>query len=759
MDNKRINRFMIAAYIFFIAYMYSIPLLWADVSRPASLPINEPLQVTSEAEPVLYGSVSRDGKLLVYTAQRGDFTDLWLRSANPETETILPEQLTFDPASETSPVFSPNGRYIAYVGTGYDVKGDIYILDLKSRDKEPRRLTGRDTEDGAPCFAPDNRTIFFHQARSSSDTRVVVRMDFTSDEPSAFPVETGGDSSFPAVSPDGRKLAFVSYRNDLGGDIFVSDVDGKNLKQLTEGDALDIYPAWGQDSELVFFSRVFIDTNLDGKVSLQDNAVLFRASTAAFSLSGVPSAYPITSASYSSISPVVVVSNVFFLSDRNGITNVFVLPKDGEIPTLDTAQKQFALAREINNKIPPDLNLTILAYFRVLEAFSRDKELAGKATFLIGQNFQKLGFKRAAQRAYQLTAEQYNFVQPEASLSRIALSVINAQIQWESSMTASEKEKTLETVFAELDDIEKQYSNVDIVHDRVLIEKALLLLNMAKDADSFTEAIDLLAKVRKGDDEISRATKAESMVIKAQAYEQLGQADRVYPTYLEVVDRYSDVEEWADKAIEAILDMVLAQEDLTTLEERVGKLQNIARENKEKRPRLAMAALNRVGDIYYDEDEWAQAKAAYREVLNNFLQINTQTAAARLALAEINYKEERFRKALDLYEKEMGKRKPYEDNVYRLARVGYIQKSIEAGEFLYRIGEIASSRTLFKDLITYDSTIIEAHRGYIKCAAAQNQIKPVLKDYQKMLEKESENPVIIYATGLCMTYLNTNTRE
>lgn len=754
MDNQRINSFIISALFFFISCLFHASLLLADISRPTTLPVNEPLQVTSEAEPVLYGSVSQDGKLLVYTAQRGEFLDLWLRSAEPAVKPILPQQLTSDPANETAPVFSPNGRYIAYVGTGYDVKGDIYILDLKSRDKEPRRLTDRDTEDGAPCFASDNRTIFFHQVKSGTGIRVIVRMDFKTDKPSAFLIDTGGDSSFPAVSPDGRKLAFVSYRNDPGGDIFVSDIDGKNPMPLTDGDDLDLYPAWSQESRFVYFSRFFIDTNRDGQVNLQDNAVLFRSGVPASIFSGAPPAYPITSASYSSISPVVIGEKVFFLSDRKGVTNVWVLPEDGEIPTLDSASEQFALAQKIADKVPPDLSLTILAYFRVIETFSRDKEFAGRASFEIGQLFRKLGFTRAAQRAFQRTAVQYESVQPESTLSQIALSVINTENQWDSSVTASEKENALEIGFSQLDNIAARNSHVDIVQDRVLIEKARLLLNLAKDADSLVQAIDLLSKVRAGNDKLSRTAKAESMVLKARVFEQLGQADRVYPIYLEVVDRYSDIEQWADKAVDMILDMALAQEDLATMEERVGKLQNIASQNKEKRPRLAIAALNRVGDIYYNEDEWAQAKAAYSRVLNDFSEINTQTAAARLSLAEINYKEERFRKALDLYEKEMGERRPYEDSIYRLARVGYIQKSIDAGEFLYRIGEVASARTLFKDLITYDNSIVEAHRGYIKCAAAQNEIEPILKDYKEQLKKEPDNPVIIYAAALCMTYLN-----
>ncbi|UCF95001.1 MAG: PD40 domain-containing protein, partial [Desulfobacterales bacterium] len=131
--------------------------------KPYRLPVSEPEQITSEAVPVLYGAVSRDGQWLVYASGREEFTDLWLRSADPSV-VVLPRRLTSDPADEIAPTFSPDGRYVAYVGTSYDVKGDIYVLDLKAETSKPARLTGRDTEDGFPCFTPDGRTLYFHQA-------------------------------------------------------------------------------------------------------------------------------------------------------------------------------------------------------------------------------------------------------------------------------------------------------------------------------------------------------------------------------------------------------------------------------------------------------------------------------------------------------------------------------------------------------------------------------------------------------------------
>ena len=57
----------------------------------------------------------------------------------------------------------------------------------------------------------------------------------------------------PAQSPDGRRIAFTSYRDFVNYEIYVMDADGGRPENLTLHQAYDASPAWSPDGERIAF--------------------------------------------------------------------------------------------------------------------------------------------------------------------------------------------------------------------------------------------------------------------------------------------------------------------------------------------------------------------------------------------------------------------------------------------------------------------------------------------------------------------------
>jgi len=746
------NALKIFSFLFFYLFGFT-----EDIS--ASLlktPVNLASQITAETDHVHSIDVSSDGKYLVYSLEKNGLSDLWVRSADPNI-VLLPRKLTNGPGKESCPAISPDGTRVAYVGTSHDVKGDIYVIDLNNQDFKPLRLTGRNTEDGAPCFSPDGHLLYFHQKKTVHAPHELcfialkrIQEKETHVLPKTETLHLKTDASSPSVSPDGNKIAFVSFQNNPLGSIKIYDFHTKKISIISDKHAINFSPEWSQNGKWVLFSKISIDTDNDGKLTSNDNAFICKKDITNNNRIEIP----LTSVRDTSFSPKRTQSGFFFLSLNKGIQNCWYLPLSGRIPTLEPAEKQVNFAHQIALRVPFDPYLTILSHYKVLDRPYINKQLKAASAYEILLILHQMKKNNAALQICQLINKNYKTIEPFSSLSKIKKRIIEANKKIAETTHPEDKKKYI----TRLDlDLQKIVKNAPLkISFRAIIENVKVLLKYGDHSNDLLLALNHLNSLLKThtiNKQSLRNEIAEALLLKAEIYRHMGNSKALNPILERIVTDFYDLTPFSSEAVTRILDYSVESIRTDSISKHILFLRQLSSKNEHKIPLISIGALIRMGDIYYNHNAWEKAKSVYTEVIETYPDYKYQTAPAKLALAEILYKEERFKKAIDLYEKEMDSRS-YDDVIYRLARKSYIRKSIGAGEYQYRLGEIASALKTFHELILYDAHIVEAHRGYIKCKVALGKKNEALQKYNDLVKNHPNNPVYIYSQALCLTYMD-----
>jgi tetratricopeptide (TPR) repeat protein len=711
---------------------------------PRRLDVNLPEQASFETGAVQQADVTPDGMWLAVSRLSAGYAELWLRPLDPAAK-ALPRRLAPALADRLSPALSPDGRRLAFVGLEDDVKGDIYLLDQTKPEAAPVKLTGRDTEDGAPVFSPDGRTLYFHQRLPGESARRIVALDVAAAHAAPRVIETGGDASEPAISPDGRKLAFTSARAGASA-VYVQDLPGGAPTRLTSSPDVETAPRFGLDGKRVFFVSAPATGPAGGLKSVIASADAIRPGGPALAL---------TSAQAEDRAPVLAGGRLFFLTARNGPMNLWSLPLEGEIPAR-AADELKALADTLAAQTPVDRHLTILAYGRAADAAtgSGDKALAAQALYAQGRQYESLGLAAEALAAHKAAAALN--AEPQSGFARIRAVLLDEAAARAQALNDKGRRQALDAALSALAALRSaDRTPADLaVSCQAGLERARLLMDQGGDSKALVEALRVLdAELAAPGHTPEQA--AEALFLKAETFARIGQIQAVLPLYAQVIREHPEDGPWADLAVSRVLDQTLAGAG-KKYEDRAQALVLLSEQYRTNLPKLSLGAQNRLGDVYYAADEWAKAKDAYRQSIDTARetpQVATQLAAARLALAEILYREERFHQALDLYETEMAAR-PYEDRLYRLAKAAHLRKSVAAGDYLLRIGEVPSARAIFGALLRDDPDFVPAHRGLIRASAALKTIPATLADYRAKLAQQPDNATLLYATGLTMTYLD-----
>jgi Tol biopolymer transport system component len=159
------------------------------------------------AKPGLYSRphLSPDGKLLVLNATSGGKTDLWIYDWQRDSMT----RLTFGDGFFTMPVWSPDGRFVAFKASG---RGIFWIR--ADGTTKPQPLSQSKYVQSPFSFSPDGKWLAYAgdiMGKLDLWTLPVKNEggELHAGKPEAF-LNNSEYKVFPAFSPDGRWIAYMS---------------------------------------------------------------------------------------------------------------------------------------------------------------------------------------------------------------------------------------------------------------------------------------------------------------------------------------------------------------------------------------------------------------------------------------------------------------------------------------------------------------------------------------------------------------------
>jgi len=184
---------------------------------------------------------SPDGKEICFTAVPDKVEAL---STNGELFVVSvsggeAKKITTNPGFDGNPVYSPDGKYIAYhaqLTAGYEAdRWRLMLYDRKTnKATDLTEKFDRSVQDLA--WSPDSKTIFF-----SAENETLSPIYAVSASAGAEPrkIVTEGSNSGLSLSGDGKWLAFERTTLTMPAEVFVASADGSNAKQIThQNDAL-----------------------------------------------------------------------------------------------------------------------------------------------------------------------------------------------------------------------------------------------------------------------------------------------------------------------------------------------------------------------------------------------------------------------------------------------------------------------------------------------------------------------------------------
>jgi dipeptidyl aminopeptidase/acylaminoacyl peptidase len=207
---------------------------------------SRPTRLTTDQAVYTNPAVSPDGQAIVVDSRLGgSWSGLYLLDRFGQSRKKIVDR----PAGVGGAAWSPDGTKLAIVGFMPGGNGDYARIFVVNRDGTGLRQVTPETAsysiDTSPSWSPDGTRIFY----SHFGELWVINADGTG------ATSLGVSGQYPALSPDGRQIAYTSVSGVQT--TMIADASGANARPLTTPSAGgDQYPRWSPDGRRIVFQRV-----------------------------------------------------------------------------------------------------------------------------------------------------------------------------------------------------------------------------------------------------------------------------------------------------------------------------------------------------------------------------------------------------------------------------------------------------------------------------------------------------------------------
>jgi Tol biopolymer transport system component len=233
-------------------------------------------------------TASPDGRSIAYRAQAPQSTQ---SGSEPTSDLYVarpdgtdPVRITHSGRHDTEPAWSPDGKWLAYISLPAGTSGNFSLHVVRSNGRDDRTLVDGTTTLSTPAWSPDGKQIAYG-SRNGLDQEIAIvdagggtprwltftkgandalwsggRIAFEGDDAELRSTTIAGadlrvvakNASSPAISPDGRYLAYLAPGSG-GTQVFVANADGSKSHDVSALSGLDAaHPAWDGNGRLFF---------------------------------------------------------------------------------------------------------------------------------------------------------------------------------------------------------------------------------------------------------------------------------------------------------------------------------------------------------------------------------------------------------------------------------------------------------------------------------------------------------------------------